>query len=231
MSEPMRIAVVGITGLIGGKIMDACIGREDLRLTGIARREAPLPKGIRMELFVAEPARWGEVIEAIRPKAIICALGTTWKKSGEDEAAFRAVDQELVLAVAKAAKAHGVERFVHVSSSGADFASKNFYLKVKGEVERDLTKLRFDRLDILRPGLLRGHRKDDRRPAERLGIVAAPAINLMLHGKYRQYRAIHAETVAEAALALAKRAARGRFAHDNDGILRAARTLAKPELA
>jgi hypothetical protein len=35
--------------------------------------------------------------------------------------------------------------------------------------------------------------------------------------------------VAEAALALAKRPVRGRFVHDNDAIIRAARTLAKIE--
>lgn len=225
MSDALRIVLIGATGLIGGKVMEACVGREDVRLSAIARREAQLPKGIRMELFVAEPAKWGEVVEAIKPRAMICALGTTWKKSGEDEAAFRAVDQDLVLSVAEAAKAKGVERFVHVSSVGAAIASKNFYLKVKGEVERDLTKLRFDRLDILRPGLLRGKRDNDRRPGERIGIAAAPFVNLMLHGGFRQYRAIRAETVADAALALARRAARGRFIHDNDAIMRAAKTL------
>ncbi|MDG5749845.1 NAD(P)H-binding protein [Qipengyuania sp. XHP0211] len=225
MSDALRIVLIGATGLIGGKVMEACVGREDVRLSAIARREAQLPKGIRMELFVAEPGKWGEVVEAIKPRAMICALGTTWKKSGEDEAAFRAVDQDLVLSVAEAAKAQGVERFVHVSSVGAAIASKNFYLKVKGEVERDLTKLRFDRLDILRPGLLRGKRDNDRRPGERIGLAAAPFVNLMLHGGFRQYRAIRAETVADAALALARRAARGRFIHDNDAIMRAAKTL------
>jgi len=225
MSDALRIVLVGATGLIGGKVMEACVGREDVRLSAIARREAHLPKGIRMELFVAEPAKWGEVVEAIKPKAMICALGTTWKKSGEDEAAFRAVDQDLVLSVAEAAKAQGVERFVHISSVGAAIASKSFYLRVKAEVERDLTKLRFDRLDILRPGLLRGKRDNDRRPGERIGIAAAPFVNLLLHGGFRQYRAIRAETVADAALALARRAARGRFIHDSDAIMRAAKTL------
>ena len=228
MSDSLRILLVGATGLIGGKVIDACNGREDVRLSAIARREAPLPKGIRMELFVADPAKWPEVIEAVHPKAMICALGTTWKKAGEDETAFRAVDQHLVMDVAQAAKDHGVERFVHVSSVGAAIGAKSFYLRVKGEVERDLTKLRFGRLDILRPGLLRGKRDGDRRPAERIGIAAAPFVNLMLHGQYRQYRAIRAETVADAALALAKRPARGRFVHDNDAILRAAKALPQP---
>ena len=223
--DALRLCVIGATGLIGGKVMEECIGREDVRLSAIARREAKLPRGIRMELFVAEPAKWVEVLEALRPKAVICALGTTWKKAGEDEEAFRAVDQHLVLETARAAKEQGVDRFVAVSSVGADTASKNFYLRVKGETERELTKLRFNRLDILRPGLLRGKRENDRRIGERIGIAAAPVANLLLHGKYRQYRAIEAETVAQAAIALAKSAARGRFVHDNDGIVRAAKRL------
>lgn len=231
MSDAIRIALIGATGLIGSSVIRECIGREDVRLTGIARREAKLPRGIRMELFVAEPAKWGEVIDAVRPKAIICALGTTWKKAGEDEAAFRAVDQDLVLDTARAAKDLGVERFVHVSSVGADAMSRTFYLRVKGEVERELTKIRFDRLDILRPGLLRGQREGDHRAAEQLGIMAAPVVNLMLHGQYRKYRAIRAETVAQATLSLAKRAARGRFVHDHDAILRAAKALPQIEHA
>lgn len=227
--EPVRIALVGATGLIGRAVIDACIGREDVRISAIARREVKLPRGARMELFVADPAKWGEVLEAMRPKALICALGTTWKRAGEDEAAFRQVDQELVIETARAAKAQGIERLVAISSVGADAMSRTLYLKVKGEVERELQKMGIPRLDILRPGLLRGHREGDRRPAERLGIAAAPLVNLLLHGQNRKYRGIRAETVADAALALAKRPARGRFVHENDAILRAAKSL--PQIA
>jgi uncharacterized protein YbjT (DUF2867 family) len=226
MSDAARIALVGATGLIGGEVMKLCVGRQDVRLVAVARRESALPPGARMEMFVAEPAKWGEVFEAVRPLAVICALGTTWKKSGRDEAAFRAVDHDLVLATARAAKAQGVERFVAVSSAGAEARSKNRYLRTKGEVERELGKVRFRRLDILRPGLLRGPRPGDRRPAERLGIALSPLADLALHGKFRGYRSIRADTVARAALALALRKAAGRFVHDNDAILRAAASLA-----
>lgn len=228
MSDPLRIALVGGSGLVGSEVIRLCVGREDVRLAAIARSELTLPLGARMEVFVAEPAKWGEVIEALRPTAVISALGTTWKKAGKDQAAFRAVDQGLVLQVARAAKAHGVERFVSVSSVGADPRAKAFYLKVKGEADRELAKIGLGRLDVLRPGLLRGTRGGDRRPAERLAILASPLINPFLGGKWRAYRAIDAETVARAALFLAMRPARGRFVHDNEAILRAARSLPQP---
>lgn len=227
MSEPLRIALVGATGLIGSQVIEACMGRSDVRLVAVARREVKLPKGARMELFVADPDKWGEVFEALRPTALISALGTTWKKSGQSEEAFRAVDQDLVLATARAAKAAGIERMVSVSSVGADARSKNFYLRVKGEVENELSKVGFKRLDLLRPGLLKGPRDNDRRLGERLGIIASPLVDPLLNGKWRQYRSIDARTVAEGAIGLASRRAGGRFTHDNDGIRRAAREWQK----
>lgn len=228
MSEPLRIALFGASGLIGSTIIELCVGREDVRLSAVARAELVLPPGARMEVFVSQPDKWDEVIGALRPTAVICALGTTWKKAGKDEATFRAVDLELVLAVARAAKAHGVGRFVTISAAGADPHTGNFYLKVKGETDRDLAKMGLGRLDVLRPGLLRGKRANDHRLAERMAIIASPLVNPLMGGKWRAYRAIEADVVARAALYLAMRPARGRFVHDNDAIYRAARSLPRP---
>ena len=225
MSDPLRIALVGATGLIGRTVMEVCVGRADVKLTAIARREVPLPKGARMEMFVADTDNWGEIIEAVKPNAIICALGSTWKKSGRDEEAFRAVDHDLVLRVARTALDHGVKRFVAVSSVGADPHAKSLYLRVKGETDKDLRNMRFDRLDILRPGLLVGKRKDDLRPGEKLGILASPLLNPLLQGTYRKFRGVKVETVARAAIAFAQRKARGRFAHENEAIIKMAASL------
>jgi len=224
MSEPLSIALVGATGLIGRAVKEQVIGREHLvNLTAIARRESPLPQGVKMRMIIAKPGRWGEVIDEVRPQAMICALGTTWKRAGKDEEAFRAVDQELVLNTAREAKEKGVERFVIVSSTSADVSSKYMYMRVKGEVERELNTMGFKRLDILQPGLLKGKRIDDPRLGEGLGQVLSPIIDPFLHGRLRDMRSIRAETVAQAALALASRKAGGRFWHRNEAIIRAAR--------
>ena len=220
---PARIALVGATGLIGRKVIEIASLGDEARIVGIARREAPLPPGARMEMFVAEPDKWGEVMEAVRPRALICALGTTWKKAGRDEAAFRAVDHDLVIATARAAHAAGVPNMVLVSAAGADPRSKALYMRVKGETEEALTKVGFKRLDILHPGLLRGERHGDLRLAERAAIIAAPLIDPLLSGKWERYRSIDAALVAEAALGLALRRAGGRFVHDNEAMRRAAR--------
>src|SRR3546814_6221908 len=74
--------------------------------------EAPMPPGARMEMLVADPAEWDQSLATVAPDAVICALGTTWRKAGRDEAAFRAVDQDLVLRVARAAKDAGVSNSI-----------------------------------------------------------------------------------------------------------------------
>lgn len=220
---PVRIALVGATGLVGRKVIEVASAGDEARIVGIARREAPLPPGARMEMFVAEPDKWGDVFEAVRPRALICALGTTWKKAGRDEAAFRSVDHDLVLATAEAAKRAGVPNMVLVSAAGADARSKSLYMRVKGETENALSRVGFKRLDILHPGLLRGLRENDLRLAEKMALVAAPLVDPLLSGSWERFRSIDAELVAQAALGLALRRAGGRFTHDNEAMRRAAR--------
>ena len=227
-AAPTRIVLVGATGLVGRAVMEACVGREDVRLVAISRREAPMPDGARMEMFVADPAEWGDVLKKVRAEVLVSALGTTIRKVGGDKDAFYAVDHDLVLQTARAAHDAGLERMVSVSSVGANAFSDNFYLKTKGETEKALAKVGFRRLDILRPGLLRGTRKADLRPLEGLGRIASPVADLVLRGKYEKYRSIHAATMAHAVLALAKRRTQGKFVHEHEGLQRAAKML--PEL-
>lgn len=223
MSKPVRIALVGATGLIGMSLIRFGVGKSDLfRIVGIARREAPLPKGARMEMLLADPSGWGDAIAAAQADVLVCALGTTWRKAGKDEAAFRAVDHDLVLACAKAGREAGIRQFILVSSVGADPASKNFYLRVKGEIERAVGKLGYPRYDVLRPGLLRGPRAE-RRLAEGLAQIVSPVADLLMHGQYRKYRSVKDETMAKAIVGLTREKAAGRFVFEHDAILRAAR--------
>ena len=222
-TEALRLCLVGATGLVGGSLVAACIGRSRFRLTGVVRREAPLPPGARVELVLAPTEDWGAVIAGLAPDVLVCALGTTRASAGS-EAAFRAVDVDLVLAVARTARAAGVGHFILVSSVGADGASRNAYLRAKGEVEAAVAKLGFRRLDVVRPGLLRG-RRAERRVLEGLAQLASPLLDLLLWGKARRYRSIRVELLARALLGLALERAGGRFVHEHDALLRAARHL------
>ncbi|MCB2065559.1 MAG: NAD-dependent epimerase/dehydratase family protein [Erythrobacter sp.] len=222
MSEPLRVLLVGATGLIGRTIIARSPSLAGITLQGLARREIPFPPGTRMELVLAESDQWPGIITQLQPHAVISALGTTHKKAGSSDA-FRAVDHDLVLEVGKAAKAAGVTNFVQVSTVGADPYAKNNYMRVKGETEKDLKALKLHRLDILRPSLLRGRRQNDFRFLEKMGQVLAPVGDLFLHGSREKYRSIRATTVADAALGAATMKAGGQFVHEHDGLVRLAR--------
>ena len=100
----------------------------------------------------------------------------------------------------------------------ADSSAASFYLKTKGEAEDLLRAQNFDRLDIIRPGLLRGERTNDNRMGERLAIAASPVLDMLLHGKFRRYRSILAGDVAGAIVALIGESVPGVYTHENDAI-------------
>ena len=104
---------------------------------------------------------------------------------------------------------------ITVSSVGADPASRNFYLRTKGEMESVLGSLGFGRLDILRPGLLRGERGPDRRLGERIGIRMSALVDRILRGRFDKYTSIDAGIVASALSRLTEEDRRGAFIHHN----------------
>jgi uncharacterized protein YbjT (DUF2867 family) len=220
-----KIVLVGASGLVGTRVLEEVLGRLDLTVVAVGRRAFPLPMGGRMQLVVADPSRWGEAIADIEPECVACAVGTAWQLAGENEEDFRAVDHDLVLATARAAREADVPQWIGVSAAGANRHVSDTYLKVKGEVEDALIKLKFRRLDVLRPGLLRGPRGGERGLGERLGIVASPVIDLLRQGGLSQHRSIDARVVARSILQLAREKAPGRFIHDNEAIQRVARRL------
>lgn len=174
------------------------------------------------EVLEADSTDWPARIAMIKPDIVLSALGTTIKQAGS-QAAFRAVDQDLVMDVARAAKAAGAQQMVAVSAIGANAKSGNFYLRVKGEVEAALTEIGFDRLDIIRPGLLLGTRTNDSRSGESIIIRLSPFGDAMLHGPMRKYRSIAGVDVARAMTQLAGAVPSGTFIHEYDDIRALAR--------
>ena len=206
MASP-DILLVGATGLVGrGVVEQAGL----LKLTPLARRAVE-------GALVAPAEDWPAIIAERRPAVLISCLGTTIRQAGS-QAAFRAVDHDLVRASARAARAAGAARMIAVSSVGAAANSANFYLRTKGEIEEGLRALGFDRLDLLRPGLLTGARDGAPRLAEGLAILAAPLTDALLRGGLRRYRSIPAVVVARAIVALAGQSEPGVHIHENDAI-------------
>lgn len=219
MTAP-RILLAGATGMVGDRVLRRLLDDPASRATVLAPVRRPLSRAHpRLQAPVLDFALgdedFAQALEAAAPgplDAFVCCLGTTLRAAGSREA-FIAVDRELVLRMSRIARARGARHALLVSAVGASRQSANFYLRVKGEVEDALERAGYSRLDILRPSLLLGPRTQ-RRPAEALFQRLAPAANWLLHGRFRPYRAIDADTVARAIVALLPNDAPGVFGHD-----------------
>jgi uncharacterized protein YbjT (DUF2867 family) len=153
---------------------------------------------------------------------VFCCLGTTIKQAGS-QPAFRRVDHAFILGVAHAGLHAGAKQFLLVSAIGADPGSRVFYSRVKGETESAIRRLAFQGVQILRPSLLLGERSEFRL-GERIAMVVAPPLSLLLLGRLRRYRPIRAETVARAMVNLAREAPRGPNVFEYDAMIASARS-------
>lgn len=207
-----RILLIGATGLIGGMLADRLAGGP-AHVHALVRRPTGR-SGPDWSESVAPAEQWPDLVRAAGGDVAISALGTTRRAAGSEEA-FRAIDQHMVASFAQAARDAGVGQIIMVSSVGADESARAFYLRVKGETEQALRALDFSRLDLVRPGLLRGDRGPERRRGERIGIALSPLMNLLLLGPLDRFAAIDAATVAAAMARLAMKDAPGVHIHHN----------------
>jgi uncharacterized protein YbjT (DUF2867 family) len=197
MAEAVAI-VAGATGLVGQALVRVLAAESRWREVRALVRH-PLPHQLAAPTIVSVQVDYAR-LEPPPPWAaadhVFCALGTTMHQAGS-AAAFRQVDLEYPVALARAALARGARHFLLVSALGADAGSRVFYNRVKGEVEGAIAALGFRSVTIARPSLLLGQRTE-RRLAEQVGKVLgviAPA----------RWRPVPAERVARALVEAAKR--------------------------
>ena len=221
----MRVLLIGGSGLVGRALAARLCSRPELKLDLLLRRYA---SGVApsASVFAAEPLpealqQWQSAGQGC--DVFISALGTTRSIAGSIDA-FARIDRDLVLQMAKAARAAGAQQAILISSVGADPRFRNDYLRIKGQVEDAVAALGFDRCDVLQPGLLLGEREGQpARPAERLGQRLAPLLNALLIGRLARYRAIEAQNLAAAASALIGRPGSGVHRHEGPALLALAR--------
>lgn len=186
--------VVGATGLVGGHAVELLA--EDPRWSRVivlARRSTGRAHAKITEHIVDFEAL---AVSLDGVDDVFACLGTTIKVAGSQER-FRRVDHDYTLAVARRAHDAGASRLALVSSVGASDRASNFYLRVKGETERDVRELGYGTLVIARPSLLVGERREAR-AGERVGIAVASVVAPLMLGRLRAYRPIAARDVARA---------------------------------
>jgi len=200
----MKAAVAGGTGLIGSHLLELLTSDATYtEVVALARRPVN-QTGSKVRWITTNFDDVIELNKAVQGASVVfCCLGTTIKKAKTKEA-FRKVDFDYVLNLAKAARSAGCKKFLVVSAIGSDPNSKVFYSRVKGEMESALKGIGFEQLSIFQPSMLMGERSEFRF-GERIGIVIGKLIAPLMVGSLRKYRPIQASDVARAMALFAKK--------------------------
>jgi uncharacterized protein YbjT (DUF2867 family) len=227
MSERSDILFAGSSGLIGRLALPLLLEHartQGFRVFAPVRRAASTkhPQLVPIVGAFDDVDSDARIESALREhqaalRTFACTLGTTIAQAGS-QAAFAAVDRDLVLHLAALAHRHGADHAVVVSSVGADARAGNFYLRTKGRMERDLSGLEFKRCDFLHPGLLLGERDGRHRFGESIAQTLSPIYNPLLAGPLRRYRSISAEAVAKALVRLCLTDGEGVHRHEFDAL-------------
>ncbi|MGJ5073984.1 nucleoside-diphosphate sugar epimerase [Bradyrhizobium oligotrophicum] len=190
------VIIAGATGLVGRELLRGLLADPTVDHVHVVGRRAPPDVSPKLTAHVVDFTALPPLPPA---DELYLALGTTIKVAGS-QAAFRAIDHDANLAVAKAALASGTRRVGLVSAMGADSTSRVFYSRVKGELEDELTALPFEGLVIARPSLLVGARTElgqPSRPGEEWGNRLNNIIGFLIPANYKP---IAAADVANALL-------------------------------
>jgi uncharacterized protein YbjT (DUF2867 family) len=193
----MKKAIVfGATGFIGSHLLRELLGNPDYeRVIAVVRKPLAL-RHTKLTTLIGDLASLPALKPQLVADEIFIALGTT-RKHTPDEAEYYKIDHDYPVLAADIAKANGARSVFLVTAVGANARSSGFYIRTKGEVERDIVALDFDRTAIFRPSMIMGQRDEDR-PRERLFIAAWGVLNPLLVGPADRYRGLTGEEIARA---------------------------------
>jgi uncharacterized protein YbjT (DUF2867 family) len=200
--------LIGASGLIGSHLLQLLLDDPDFDTVKILVRRKLQTSHQKLEQKVVDFNDSDSLLVAMdNSDAVFCTVGTTQKKVKGDLEAYRKVDYDIPVRIARFCKMTGCKTFVLVSAVGANSSAKNFYLKLKGEVEEVIQTIGIRSVYIMRPSMLMGNRKEYRF-GEKVITPVMKSLSFLLPSKYKP---IQAEDVAKAMLKAAKKNEEGFF--------------------
>lgn len=181
----MKKAILfGASGAVGSCLLDELLNNPNYsEVTVVVRKRLPVghPK---LKTLIGDYASLPGLKAEIEADEVFITLGSTRKKT-PDRKAYYQIDHDYPVLAAKIAKESGAKAVFVVTAVGANAGSGIFYVRTKGETERDIIALGLEHTHIFRPSMIMGERKESR-PLERILNGIFGLINPLLgSGKYR----------------------------------------------
>ena len=208
----MTATLIGATGLIGNYLLEELLNDPFFDTVRILIRR-PMDKiDPKLEKKIVDFNDSDTLLAAVNNSDVVfCTIGTTQKKVKGDKDAYYKIDFDIPVNLSRFCKMTGCEKFILVSSVGANSKSNNFYLKLKGETEEAVIASGIKTIHIMRPSVLLGERNESRL-GEKIGKAVLSAFSFLTPSKYKP---IQGKDVAKAMLAVSKKSEQGCFVHEN----------------
>jgi uncharacterized protein YbjT (DUF2867 family) len=188
--------IAGARGLVGHHLLELLLQDPSYAKVIALSRHQLTVQNSKLEEILVDFDELQTITPSLHVEDVFCSLGTTIKKAGSREA-FRKVDFDYVVNVARFGLSLGARGFYVVSSMGANPQSRAFYLRVKGEMEEAVKALGYPSIGIFRPSLIVGRRRESRL-GERVALWLAKLISPLLVGPLKKYRPNSAAAIARA---------------------------------
>ena len=211
----MTATLVGATGLIGSHLLEELLNDPYFDTVRILIRRPLDLNHPKLEKKIVDFHDSDSLLVAVSNSDVLfCAIGSTMKKVKGDKDAYRKIDFDIPVKLARFCKMTGCEKFILVSSAGANSKSMNFYQRLKGETDEAIKEAGLKTVHIMRPSLLLGERKEFRL-GENIGKAVMTGLSFLIPEKYK---AIQGKDVAKIMVALSKKNEEGYFIHANSEI-------------
>jgi len=149
----MQAVLFGGTGLTGSCILDLLNNDPDFKSIIVVTRNIFTHSSNKISNKVIDFSDPTEIESCIKQDSIVFScVGTTQAQVKGDKNKYRAIDYDITLNIANACEKLNAKKFLFVSSGGANSSSSNFYLKLKGEIEDAVIKVKNNSLFILTRG-------------------------------------------------------------------------------
>jgi uncharacterized protein YbjT (DUF2867 family) len=190
----MVALVIGATGMVGSQLIQQLLTDDRFEKIRVFSRRALAITHPKLEEHLINFDYSEQWKDMVRGDVLFSALGTTLSKAGSKGAQFK-IDYKYQYLFAKVASENGVPQYVLVSAAYASPGSKIFYSRMKGILEKDVKKLSYQNITILKPGMLSGDRKEER-TGEKIGIAVFNVLHHLPGLKF--LKPVSAATVAKA---------------------------------
>ena len=185
----IKITLFGPTGLIGNEILKLLENDSDFEKINVVSRRPVELKSKKSNLNIIDFKDFNSYLNVIDGSdVVLAAIGTTQSKVGFNKKKYREIDFDIISNTVKACKEKNVKHFSFVSSAGADINNKSFYLKLKGEIEKEVESKQLNSSTVYRPSLLLGNRNQNRF-GEKVAQILIPLISFLFPDNYKPIKA------------------------------------------